>query len=254
MKKKLICFSLWGELPVYNIGAIQNVILAKKYFPDWICRFYYDSTVPKKIIDILKKHSNVELFFIEKPSGGKKWKSPGQFGMLWKFYAFNDDDVEIWLSRDTDSRITPYEKKEIDKFLNSNKIIHSFRNENEPVLRGGMTSFKNYLNSNDTRVIDDKKLDIKQMMNYINKDNTPFYIDENFLKTKLFQIYKNVYCFSLRTDGSKFPEKCGPYVGAVVDSYGYFYDKQNNTILKNGVWINKPKKIINEILLELGFN
>ena len=251
--KKLLCFSLWGELPIYCIGAIQNAILAKKYFPDWICRFYYDSTVPKIIIDILKKHSNVELFFIEKPSGGKKWKEAGQFGMLWKFYAFDDDDVEVWLSRDTDSRITPYEKKEVDKFLNSNKIIHSFRNENETFLRGGMTSFKNYLNGKNTRVINNKKLKIKDMMNYINKNNTPFYTDEVFLKTKLFPLYKNHYSWSKRTDGSKFPDNCGDYVGAVVDSYGDYYDKVTEEIIKNGHRIKKEKKNLNEIILELNF-
>lgn len=249
--KKIISFSLWGELPIYNIGAIQNVILAKKYFPGWICRFYHDSTVPKKIIDKLKEYDNVELVFIEKQSGSKVWKEPGQFGSIWRFYAFNDDDVEIWLSRDTDSRISPYEKKEIDKFLNSNKIIHSFRDENEPLLRAGMTSFKNYFNGKNTRILNNKKLDIKEMMNYIKKDNTPFYCDEKFLKNKLFPIYKNFYSWSKRTDGSKFPEKCGPYVGSIVDAYGYFCNKNNNTIFVNNTWIPKKNKTMDEIMDEL---
>ena len=38
----------------------------KSIFPGWICRFYHDSTVPKKVIDKLKEHKNVELVFIEK--------------------------------------------------------------------------------------------------------------------------------------------------------------------------------------------
>ena len=251
--KRVICFSLWGDHAIYNVGAIHNVLLAKKYFPGWICRFYYDCTVPKIIINILKKHNNVELFFIEKPSGSIIWKDPGQFGMLWRFYAFDDDDVEIWLSRDTDSRITPYEKNEINKFINSDKIIHSFRNKNEPPLRGGLTSFKNYLNNNCTRTINNTKLNIKDMMNHIDKNKTPFYTDENFLKNKLLPFYYKSYCYSLRTDGSIFPNNCGNYVGQVVDSYGYIYDKNSGQIIKNGIRIKKEKTTLNDVLLDLNF-
>ena len=242
--KKIITFSLWGNIPCYTVGAIKNALLAKKYFPEWICRYYYDNTVPEIIIEKLNSFDNTELIFIEKPSGAIKWKLPGQFGMLWKFYAFNDDDVEIWMSRDTDSRISPYEKKYIDEFINSDKIIHSFRNEKEPLLRGGMTTFKNYsLIDNeyrDNRIINGERLDIKEMMNYINKDNTPFYCDENFLKDKLLPIYKNYYSCNLRNDGCiPFPSFCGAYVGVVVDEYDYLYNKLNHTILKNNKWQRK---------------
>lgn len=220
--KKIIVFSLWGNIPCYTVGAIKNALLAKKYFSDWICRYYYDNTVPNEIIEKLKSFDNTELIFIEKPSGSNGWKQPGQYGSLWRYSVFNDDDVEIWMSRDTDSRISPYEKIYIDEFINSDKIIHSFRDEKEPLLRAGMISFKNYsLKGNtyiDNRIINGKKLDIKEMMNYINKDNTPFYCDENFLKEKLLPLYKNYYYFNLRNDGSiLFPIYCGQYVGAMLD-------------------------------------
>lgn len=242
--KQIIVFSLWGNKPCYTVGAIKNALLAKKYFPEWICRYYYDNTVPNEIIEKLKSLDNTELIFIEKPSGAINWKLHGQFGMLWKFYAFNDDDVEIWMSRDTDSRISPYEKKYIDEFINSDKIIHSFRDEKEALLRGGMTSFKNYTlidnKYKDNRIINAKKLDIKEMMNYINQNNTPFYSDENFLKDKLLPVYKNYYSYNLRNDNSVlFPIECGPYVGSVLDENDYFYNKNKNTILVNNKWIKK---------------
>ena len=232
--KKIITFSLWGNIPCYTIGAIKNALLAKKYFPEWICRYYYDNTVPYQIIEKLKSLDNTELIFIEKPSGAINWKLPGQFGMLWRFYAFNDDDIEIWMSRDTDSRISPYEKKYIDEFINSDKIIHSFRDEKEPLLRGGMTTFKNFTlidnKYRDNRIINAKKLDIKEMMRHINQDNAPFYSDEIFLKDKLLPIYKNYYSYNLRNDGSiLFPPYCGSYVGDVVNEYDYRYNKNNNT-------------------------
>jgi hypothetical protein len=247
MNKKVICFSLWGKIPCYTIGAIKNALLAKQFFPGWICRYYYDNSVPNNIIDKLKSLDNTEVIYIEKPSGATQWKESGQFGMLWKFYAFNDDDVEIWMSRDTDSRISPYEKKYIDLFLNSDKIIHSFRDNKEPFLRGGMTSFKNFSlidgKYKDNRIINGEKLDIKQMMNYINKNNTPFYCDEIFLKNKLLPLYNNFYSFNLRNDNSVvFPKECGTYVGSVVDENDYSYNKNNNTILVNNIWVSKNSK------------
>jgi hypothetical protein len=242
--KKIIVFSLWGKIPCYTIGSIKNAILAKKYFPEWICRYYYDNTVPNEIIEKLKSLDNTELIFVEKPSGATKYKQPGQYGSLWRYIVFNDDDVEIWMARDTDSRISPYEKKYIDEFINSNKIIHSFRDEKEPLLRAGMMSFKNYSLIGDTyidnRIVNGKKLDIKEMMNYINKDNTPFYCDEKFLKDKLLPLYKNFYSFNLRNDNSiVFPKECGPYVGAIVDENDYWYDKNQGIIFINNKWIKK---------------
>ena len=79
---------------------------------------------------------NTEMYFIKKRSGGKNFKDNGQFGMFWRFYPFNDDDVYIWLARDTDSRLSKYEYNEIEKFINSNKILHSFRNSDEKACRG----------------------------------------------------------------------------------------------------------------------
>lgn len=244
--KRIIAFSLWGKIPCYTIGAIKNALLAKKYFPEWICRYYYDNTVPNEIIEKLNSLDNTELIYIEKPSGATNWKQLGQFGMLWKFYSFNDDDVEIWMSRDTDSRISPYEKKYIDEFINSDKIIHSFRDNKEPMLRGGMTSFKNYsinnANIKDNRIITGKKINIKELMNYINKDNTAFYTDEIFLKDKLLPLYKDFYCFNLRNDKSiEFPIECGHYVGSMLDSNDNWikdhYFKQNNKCISNNTII-----------------
>ena len=61
-KKRIISFSLWGKIRLYCIGAIKNALLAQKYFPEWICRFYYDSSVPLCIINYLNSLKNTELY------------------------------------------------------------------------------------------------------------------------------------------------------------------------------------------------
>lgn len=192
--KKVISFSLWGSIKLYCIGAVKNAISARKIFPDWVVYIYYDNTVPDIIINYLEKMDNVELKFIEKPSGSKKWMEPGQFGMFWKFYPFDDNDVEIWMARDADSRISYYEKEKIDIFLKSDDVLHGFLfNNKNKKLRGGTTSFKNYSNNKDNR----KNLKIKKLIDnfVVNKDNTPFYMDERFLNEIIYPIFSKYYYY-----------------------------------------------------------
>ena len=51
---KVLSFSLWGNNPTYNIGAIKNAELAKQYYPNFECWFYIHSpTVPINIVNKL---------------------------------------------------------------------------------------------------------------------------------------------------------------------------------------------------------
>jgi len=126
---KYFTFSIWGDNPKYTIGAIRNAQLAQKLFPDWKCIFYYDSTVPFYIINVLKNFDNVET--IE--------NTDGSFGAFWRFdLMFENDDVI--LSRDTDSRLSEREKILIEHWLNSNAnymVIRDHHNHYEfPILAG----------------------------------------------------------------------------------------------------------------------
>jgi hypothetical protein len=51
---KYLSFSLWGDKPIYNVGAIRNAELWKTIYSDWQMVVYYDNTVPKETIDKLK--------------------------------------------------------------------------------------------------------------------------------------------------------------------------------------------------------
>ena len=48
---KLITFSLFGDNPLYCVGAVENARLAKEIYPDWVARFYVAQDVP----EIIKK-------------------------------------------------------------------------------------------------------------------------------------------------------------------------------------------------------
>lgn len=50
-----VSFSLWGNQPIYNVGAIRNAELMKTIYPDWKMIVYYDNTVPSETIEKLKE-------------------------------------------------------------------------------------------------------------------------------------------------------------------------------------------------------
>ena len=133
--KKIISFSLYGNDSKYTIGALCNVEIAKILFEEWICRIYYGDSVPKQIIEDLSKHENVELVRMEE-DGENSY-------MMWRFLPIDDDDVEIMLSRDADSRLSIREKVCVDIFENSNCGFHSIQdNTNHDDVMGGMWGIK----------------------------------------------------------------------------------------------------------------
>lgn len=133
--KKIISFSLYGWERKYTVGMLCNVELAKIIYPDWICRIYYGDSVNKYFIDELKKHENVELF--------RKIEKPNKSSMMWRFLPIDEPDVEVMISRDADSRLSWREKKCVDIFLESDKLLHSIRDEvNHNNIMGGMWGIK----------------------------------------------------------------------------------------------------------------
>lgn len=118
-KKKIIAFSLWGDSPKYTVGALKNAQIASHLFPEWICRFYVGNSTPDSVIETLSKLNNVEVVKIEKPGG---WE-----GSVWRFLAVADSEVEIVLSRDTDSRLSQRERDAVYDWLASGKSLHVMR-------------------------------------------------------------------------------------------------------------------------------
>lgn len=134
--KDVIAYSLWGDHPMYWVGALRNIELAKKYFPGWICRFYIDKNCKQELIDTIKG-DNVEVVLVD---------SKDSFhGMFWRFWASEDPDVDVFLSRDCDSRFSDREVSAINEWLASDKDFHIMRDHpyhTVPIL-GGMWGCRN---------------------------------------------------------------------------------------------------------------
>jgi hypothetical protein len=122
--KNVIAFSLWGDKPIYWVGALRNIELAKGYYPGWICRFYVDKNSRKDLIETLKG-DNVEVVLVD--SKGSNDNPYYHHGMFWRFNAAVDEDVDVFLSRDCDSRISEREVAAVNEWLESDKDFHIMR-------------------------------------------------------------------------------------------------------------------------------
>jgi len=134
---KIISFALWGDNKFYTYGAVENVLLAKEYFPDWICRFYIGRGVPKNIIDNLKTHKNVQLIFRD--------EAYNLSHMMWRFEPMFEKDVEVMISRDVDSRLSKKEQLIISDWLKSDKDFHIIRDSpgHKKCIHGGLFGARN---------------------------------------------------------------------------------------------------------------
>jgi len=130
--KKVISFSLWGDKPFYNVGALRNVELAKEHFDGWVCRFYIGPSVPKDVVSQIEAHDNAEIIMMDEDEG---WD-----GMYWRFYVISDPDVDIMISRDVDSRLSNRDAHAVNEWLMSKRPLHIMRDHpmhSEPIM-GGM--------------------------------------------------------------------------------------------------------------------
>ncbi len=140
--KKIISFSLYGNNLKYCNGLLENIKLQKQIYPDWICRVYYNNTVPEEIINKIKSF-NCELFDMS----NTELKS---HGMFWRFLPYDDANVERFIVRDTDSRLNEREKNAVDEWIKSNCSLHIMRDhpQHGVLILGGTWGLKNDLQFN----------------------------------------------------------------------------------------------------------
>ena len=204
---KYLSFSLWGDKPIYNVGAIKNAELWKTIYPDWQMVVYYDDTVPKETIDKLNNQDVITIDVTEKKL----------YGMFWRFFAVDLPNSEYCVFRDTDSRITIREKMAVDEWVNSGKSIHVMRDHpahgipfgsDRLGILGGMWGIKS------------KSVPLTEMIERFTKNKNLVYgSDQTFLKT-IYSIFEDD-----RTTHDEFYEKkpfpikreYGRFVGDRID-------------------------------------
>jgi len=168
---KIIAFSLWGSHAKFLTGAFSNLMLASLYYPGWTCRIYCGTDVPvaraRELID----------------AGFQVWWRNAHIGLhdglFWRFEAAFSPDVEVFISRDLDSRLNPREAAAVNEWLASGKRLHTMRDHYEhivPIL-GGMWGCRQWP-------------EFKQLLNNW-KQRGNMGDDQDFLKSSIWPLVKD---------------------------------------------------------------
>jgi hypothetical protein len=131
---KIISFSLYGNKPNFQVGAVVNTIEAKRIYPDWRCRFYTtdNDTVCKQL-----EYLGAEVVRMDDWPDGN---------MFWRFLAV--DDADICISRDADSVVNEREAGAVREWLEDSEYqwhgMHDNRAHRSVSLLGGMWGYRHF--------------------------------------------------------------------------------------------------------------
>lgn len=173
---KILAFSLYGDDPIYTIGAIKNSTLHKTIFSEWEMRVYHNNTVPKEILEQLQDN-NVTLINVGEDTGYR--------GSLWRFLPASEN-IERFISRDTDSRISERDECAVEEWIESDKNFHIIREHpigHNWVINAGMWGCKGGILTNLNSIMDDF------LSRFDSKNNK--YSDQLFLKEVVYPLAKN---------------------------------------------------------------
>jgi len=225
----IISFSLWGKKDLYMVGAIENIKLAKEIYPGWKCRFYVNSSVDKCVCDNILENGG-EVKIITDDLGP-------YYGMFWRFFANDDLEVERFIVRDADSRLSDREKKCVDEWIASGKGFHTMHDHffhlGVPIL-GGMWGSKG-------RIIDDMFGKIHKWPRHQKHGD-----DQIFLKDIIWPLVKNdclrhdngympIYGLSKRIPQHKPSKFGGTFIGELFDVNNKSMNPQPHTN-KRMIW------------------
>jgi len=183
--KKIISFSLWGDNPKYLQGAIENLRLQKMLYSSWTCRFYCHDKVNIGIINELQSNGAEIVIKTENPFN-RPMDAPGMF---WRFEVLKDLDVDRFIVRDTDGRLTQREVNCVKDWEKSQKDFHIIRDhaQHSTKIMGGIWGATN------TFI---KRINYDDLLNSFNKlqYNNIYATDQEFLARIIYPLIKDTAC------------------------------------------------------------
>ncbi len=120
-RRDVVAFSLWGDVPLYTRGAIENAAAIPSLLPGWTCRVYHDDSVPKGILgELAARGAELVAMPPHRETG---------LGLFWRFGVAVDPSVRRFLCRDADSRPSPREAAAVEAWVASGRDFHIIRDE-----------------------------------------------------------------------------------------------------------------------------
>ena len=96
----------------YFLGIKENLELIRKFYPGWTMRLYYQvneyqGDVMKQLCELAC--NNMELDICDATANSKLGNAAILYPLIWRFLPVIDRQVDYFLSRDLDSRISERE-------------------------------------------------------------------------------------------------------------------------------------------------
>lgn len=123
--KKIIAVSVYGTNPRYFEGAIENAKIAKSMFPGWIYKVYLGSKAPTGFKTKLLNEGNTEVIDVDEFFTA----TPTVFGpgVFWRFLEMFNDENQIMICRDSDTRLIERDWKCVNEWIDSDKKFSIIR-------------------------------------------------------------------------------------------------------------------------------
>ncbi|WP_010140702.1 UDP-N-acetylglucosamine--peptide N-acetylglucosaminyltransferase-like protein [Oceanicola sp. S124] len=118
-RRNVVAFSLWGDRPEYVTGAIVNAQIIQHVYVGWTARFYCDRTVPEDARGALRAYG-AQVVMMDHAEHGR-------IRPMWRFLAADDPGINVFVCRDTDSRLNPRELLAVQDWLSSGRRFHVMR-------------------------------------------------------------------------------------------------------------------------------
>lgn len=195
--RKVISFSVWGDDPDYLRGAIRNAEIASEVYPGWETWFYVEEGTNVS----LEGKANKVIYYTAEP---------GTDGAFQRFRPMCDESVDVFVSRDSDSRLSNKEYQAVQEWLNCDKQFHAMRDHQAHVwpVMAGMWGAKR-----------DGLINLKYMYNHLCKYKANTYFDDQ----KALACYYNMVPILFlehdnthRFNGRDFPEPHSIVYGSFV--------------------------------------
>lgn len=198
---RVISFSIWGEDHSFLAGAVQNAIEAHYYYPDWELWLYASEDA-----HVFSRPEIKDYFKIwRRPVVASQWE-----GLFWRFEPAFHPDVEVFISRDCDSRLNPREATAVNEWLVTGKRLHTMRDHYEhivPIL-GGMWGCRHWP-------------EFKELMHAWTRRNHKG-SDQDFLKDRIWPLVRDhdSVAHDLYTENTTIQTPNGPFTYRPVEFFG----------------------------------
>jgi hypothetical protein len=188
--RKLISFTLFGEDPKYIEGMYRNVELKERFYPDWEVIVFHDNSLASDVVEKLGLGATL-----------RNVSDCGIFPASWRFLAYDEDNMERFISRDADSRLSQREADAVAEWEDSEKVLHIMRDHphhgspahGKPVLGGMWGMIKRPLRQfgGNVKTMQDLCLRHQRGKKHTTNRDEWFWTDMNFLRDAIYRVLGN---------------------------------------------------------------